>query len=105
MSLISSDDARPDGPTLVLCYDVVENRRRRALYRGLHAFLLPVQKSVFEGRLVSTRREALRRLVGKTIDRDTDTVRIYTLCRACQRGGELIGTAWAVPTEPEDVVL
>ena len=48
---------------LVLSYDVVENRRRARFHKRLKRYLLPVQKSVFEGPVVPARLDALERLV------------------------------------------
>ncbi len=90
---------------LVLCYDVVSDARRNRLHKGLKGFLRPVQKSVFEGWLPPRRYPRLLSLVRRTIDHQTDTVRVYHLCRACQTLSELIGTAESVPRGPVDVVI
>ncbi len=90
---------------LVLCYDVVADKRRQRLYKKLQAFLRPVQKSVFEGPLPARRYRALARMVTATIDQETDSVRVYQLCRGCRVLTDHIGTAHAVPHGPEDVVV
>ena len=89
----------------VLCYDVVDDGRRRKLYHGLRAFLQPVQKSVFEGDLPADRLDALIGLVTSTIDHETDTVRIYHLCRGCAQLTDHVGTARVIPLEPDDVIM
>jgi CRISPR-associated protein Cas2 len=90
---------------LVLCYDVVCDRRRARLFRTLKQYMEPVQKSVFEG-VVPVRRHAdLLALVGRTIDHETDSVRIYHLCRGCTPLMEHIGTAVAVHDPEADVVV
>lgn len=90
---------------LVLCYDVVEDRRRSRLFKQLKGYLRPVQKSVFEGQIPSSRYMSLVQMVERTIDRQTDTVRIYHLCRSCQTLTALIGTAAPVPDGPEDLII
>lgn len=90
---------------IVVCYDVVEDARRRTLRQGLRGFLEHVQKSVFEGPLDSDRYDALLRLVNRTIDHETDNVRIYFLCRGCSRLTDHVGVAEVVPLEPEDIIL
>lgn len=90
---------------LVVCYDVVEDKRRTRLFKGLCGFLRPVQKSVFEGHVPESRFPALVDLVEGEIDAETDTVRIYHLCRGCRGQTDLIGTSVRVPTEPVDIII
>ncbi len=90
---------------LVICYDVVQNKRRAKLHKRLKGFLRPVQRSVFEGELPGHRHEALIRAIVDTIDHETDTVRVYHLCKACAGLTELWGTSVELPDGEEDVVL
>lgn len=90
---------------LVLCYDIVQDRRRSRLHRNLKAILEPVQKSVFEGELDPSRYPELLRLVHRTIDHDTDTVRIYHLCAGCRAITDHIGCAHRVAPFEEDIIL
>lgn len=90
---------------LVLCYDIVKTRRRSRLQKKLKGFLVPVQKSVFEGHLPVKRYPDLRDLVRDTIQPAEDTVRIYHLCGGCVGLLELFGTSKSIATEPSDVVL
>lgn len=77
---------------LVVCYDVVEDRRRARLLRRLKGFLPHVQKSVFEGELADARVPALREMILREIDPAVDTVRIYHLCGRCIPATEVLGT-------------
>ena len=88
----------------VLCYDISENRRRGRLQRKLKRYLVPVQKSVFEGPLGARQLERIVSLVEETIDLDTDTVRLYLLCGACRASTILIGTAHPLPDEREPIL-
>jgi CRISPR-associated protein Cas2 len=90
---------------LVLCYDVVENRRRGRLFRRLKGFLVPVQKSVFEGILPVRRWDELIRLIYSCIDMQTDSVRIYGLCGGCCQTITHIGTAACIADPDEPVVF
>lgn len=90
---------------LVVCYDVVTDRRRNRLFRRLRAMLQPVQKSVFEGELPDRRLPELQKMVHDTIDANTDTVRIYSLCRGCRGLVDLIGSAAPVPDPKQDWVV
>lgn len=69
---------------MVLCYDVEDNRRRGRLQRRLKPYLLPVQKSGFEGELKHGLLDQVLGLVRRTVDLEVDTVRIYVLRRGCQ---------------------
>lgn len=89
---------------LVICYDVVNDRRRSRLMRRLREQLRHVQKSVFEGPLDEPRLIALRAMIMDEIDPTTDTVRIYDLCSRCQQSVELLGTSVFVETEELDEI-
>ena len=90
---------------LLLCYDVVGDGRRAKLYKRLHGFLRPVQRSVFEGRLPERRWDALIRVVERTIDPFEDSVRIYRLCAGCAGVSMLIGVSVKVPDPDEPVIV
>lgn len=90
---------------LVVCYDVVEDRRRARLLKKLKGFLPHVQKSVFEGPLDDRRLEALRRTIAQIIDRQTDTVRIYQLCGRCRQVTEIVGTGVFVSEVVGDEII
>lgn len=90
---------------LIVCYDVVDDRRRQRLHKRLKGLLEPVQKSVFEGTLPSQRYRDVVSAIVDSFDPQTDTVRVYNLCGACQTATDLFGIAHAVATEPEDIII
>jgi len=90
---------------VVVCYDVVSDRRRARLLKNLKGFLPHVQKSVFEGELTDRRLEELRRSVFREIDPEEDTVRIYHLCQRCVPAVEVLGTGVFVETGDADEVI
>jgi CRISPR-associated protein Cas2 len=90
---------------LVVCYDIVENRRRARVLRKLREYLVHVQKSVFEGLLEEQRLEPLRRMLLEEIDPVTDTVRIFHLCSRCVPATEVFGTGSFLDAEEVDEVL
>jgi len=90
----------------VVSYDVVEDRRRIRLAAFLKNFMDRVQKSVFEGPVAEIRLEKLREGVGELIDRECDSVRIYTLCRRCREATEVVGVGvYIEPEGPGDVLV
>lgn len=90
---------------VVVCYDVVDDRRRNRLLRKMREFLAHVQKSVFEGELADDRLEPLRQMVLDEIDPAVDTVRIYHLCARCVPLTEVLGTGVYVESGEVDDVL
>ncbi len=90
---------------ILVSYDVVHNLRRARLAKYLKGYLERVQKSVFEGEVADAKLETLRRGIEKRIDRDEDSVRIYTLCQRCISGVEIIGTGVFIERADEDVLV
>ena len=90
---------------LVVCYDIVDNRRRSRLMRKMREFLVHVQKSVFEGELEDHRLEPLRQTILEEIDPVEDTVRIYHLCARCVPVTEVLGTGIYVEDQDWDEVI
>jgi CRISPR-associated protein Cas2 len=90
---------------VLVSYDVVDNAKRLALARFLKGHLERVQKSVFEGVIPDRQLEAVRRGIEKRINREEDTVRIYTLCERCVAAVEIIGTGVFIEEQDEDVLI
>lgn len=90
---------------LIVCYDIVEDRRRGRVARKLRGFLSRVQKSVFEGELTDDRLEPLRQMLLEEIDPTTDMVHIYALCARCVPATEVLGVGVYVDTEDADEVI
>jgi CRISPR-associated protein Cas2 len=90
---------------LLVSYDVCDDRKRTRLAKYLTGYLDRVQKSVFEGAVDESKLELLRVGIGQRIDRDVDSVRIYTLCARCCRVAEVIGCGTVIGDERGDVVV
>ena len=90
---------------VVVCYDVVSDRRRARLLKKLKDFLPHVQKSVFEGEIPDARSVPMRQMIYQEIDPQEDTVRVYQLCARCTPATEVIGTGvYIEPGETDEVV-
>lgn len=89
---------------VVVCYDIVCDRRRARLLRRLKGYLPHVQKSVFEGELTDRRLLELREAVLKLIDPTEDTVRIYQQCGRCIPATEVLGQGIYVEAGDDDEV-
>jgi CRISPR-associated protein Cas2 len=90
---------------LVVCYDVVGDRRRARLLRRMKGFLPHVQKSVFEGEIDDARVVKMRRMILEEIDPREDTVRIYHLCNRCIPATEVLGVGVYVERGDADEVI
>ena len=90
---------------VVVCYDVVCDRRRGRLLKRLKGFLSHVQKSVFEGEVTEVRLVSMREKIVSVIDPTEDTVRIYHLCGRCIPATEVLGTGAYVETGDLDIVI
>lgn len=90
---------------LLVSYDVTDDAMRARLARYLTGYLDRVQKSVFEGLVDDSKLEMLRMGIGQRIDRNADSVRIYTLCARCCRAVDILGSGKFVDEERGDVIV
>ena len=68
---------------LLVSYDVASDKRRRKLFKLLHRWGAPLQKSVFRCRVHAAGFERMRREAEKLIDFETDSVLYVFLCPRC----------------------
>ncbi len=78
---------------ILVSYDVPDDRRRTRLAHTLKDFGERVQYSVFECRLDERAQQTLRERLARLIDPEEDSLRIYRLCKECDRLLEVLGTA------------
>ena len=99
--------ARSAGDSLmfiIVCYDIVDNKRRSRIAKVMKSYGYRVQKSVFECQLDDDRKYLqMKKAIEKTINREEDSVRYYFLCARCQGNVEVSG--WGVIREEEDVIV
>jgi len=89
---------------VVITYDVRENRRRLRVANRCHAVAQRVQKSVFEGFFEPQTLRRLVRNLDRTIDPQTDSVRVYPLCDRCCAQILVLGTGRPFE-EPDHLIL
>ena len=90
---------------VLVCYDIICDRRRSRLFRRMKNFLPRVQKSVFEGEMPDSRYGNLIAMVKEQMDQGQDTVRIYHICRRCSPLVQVLGVGPLVEEEWEDIIL
>ena len=70
----------------IVCFDITNKRRLRAVSKTLEDFGTRVQYSVFECYLDRTERQVLEEKIATLIDPEADHVRYYPLCPKDQQG-------------------
>ncbi len=81
----------PQQRNYVICYDIVEDRKRNRASETLKDYGIRVQKSVFECRLDAVALTTLIKRLRKIIDKDTDSILVYLQCETCHREKTSIG--------------
>lgn len=67
----------------VIAYDIVRDKKRQQIAGLLEQYGRRVNYSVFECMLAKKDLERLRKEIGTIVDKRTDAVIYYTLCRDC----------------------
>ncbi len=75
----------------LICYDVVNNRRRNQIAKFLEGYGLRVQKSVFECMLSDAQYEFMKQHLQKLLNRKEDQLRFYPLSAHCRQKVEILG--------------
>ena len=88
---------------MVVCYDIVDDGKRRRLAKLLKSYGERVQKSVFECRIDERRYLKMKEEVARLIDWEEDSVRYYALCRGCRKLVEISGVG--LVREDEDLIV
>jgi CRISPR-associated protein Cas2 len=88
---------------ICVCYDIVDNDRRRRLAKLMKGYGERVQKSVFECALDDGRYLKMKQEIEKLIDWEEDSVRYYNLCKGCLKNIDISG--FGVVREDEDVMV
>ena len=65
--------------TILIIYDITDNKRRNRMAKFLEGYGVRVQKSAFEAHLTKRRYVAMLRRAEKIIDYETDSLRTYLL--------------------------
>jgi CRISPR-associated protein Cas2 len=82
---------------VIVCYDISDDSKRTRLYKWLHGYGTPIQRSVFECGLRANELDRVRRYLRRVADPRVDGVRLYFLCEACARKVEIVA---GTPREP-----
>ncbi|EDZ93492.1 MAG: CRISPR-associated endonuclease Cas2 [Limnospira sp. PMC 1291.21] len=75
----------------LICYDIVEDRRRTKVSSLLEAYGIRVQKSVFEAVLTPPQFKKLEQRLKKLINSDCDQLRFYPLLAKCRTQVIILG--------------
>jgi len=84
----------------LVCFDIVEDKKRRQVVKALLSNGVRVQKSVFECPNLSERRFLkMKSKIEDIIDYEVDTCRYYFICRDCIGKMEFSGIGEMPKTE------
>jgi len=86
----------------LISYDISDDDRRTRIHDLLRNHGLRVQKSVFECRLPEKKLNELQVKLGNLMNPNTDSVRIYRLCKRCLFSVEAMGTG-SLPDDEHDL--
>jgi len=75
----------------LVCYDVVDDKRRNRVVKALKGYGVRVQKSVFECVLTEDQLEYVERLVMKCLKLEVDQVRFYPMSGHTRRKIKILG--------------
>lgn len=75
----------------LICYDIVDDRRRTKISKQLEAYGLRVQKSVFEAVLTQNQYDKLQKILLKLLNDKQDQLRFYPLSIPCRRKVKILG--------------
>ncbi len=95
---------KPNTTMYVVCYDVVDDRRRTRTHSVLSGFGAWTQYSVFECYLTRQELVLLRARLLEAINQREDTIRLYALCDSCRERVEVLGQG-EKPREPQVFLL
>lgn len=86
--------------TIIIIYDITDNKRRNRMAKFLEGYGVRVQKSAFEARLTKMRYIAMLRRAKKIIDNETDSLRTYLL------PNNTLINSWGTTTNyPQNVII
>lgn len=69
----------------IVTYDIVSNKSRVRVSKALEDYLERVQFSVFEGELNEKITKSVVAKLTKSINLDKDSIKIYFLCKDCEK--------------------
>jgi CRISPR-associated protein Cas2 len=79
--------------TVVITYDVCDDRRRTRVSHLLQSYGQRIQRSVFVCCLEQATLSQLRTRLNRMIDPGTDAIHVFRQCRSCWEGAGLHGQA------------
>lgn len=89
--------------SIIVVYDITDDKRRIKLFKTLEGFGIPVQFSVFQCELNEENLLIMRNKVDGIINRNEDSVIYFDLCPRCNSRIEKIGIEKKIM--PGDIVV
>lgn len=89
---------------VIITYDITDDNVRTKLANKLKDFGKRVQYSVFEGDITEVEKANLKEMLSKVKLDEDDSIRLYSLCKACVKSVEIWGSG-EVTKDPEVVIV
>jgi len=89
--------------SIIVVYDITDDKRRTKLFKTLEGFGIPVQFSVFHCELDEENLLIMRNKVDRIINKSEDSVIYYDLCPRCSNRIEKVGVEKKIM--PGDIVV
>ena len=89
---------------IIVAYDVADNRRLAKIAKIMEDYGTRVQYSVFEIYADGSIMHEIMRRVSSVLDEKEDSVRLYPLCKSCEKKTEVLGNPVYVPPQ-QDVMI
>ena len=86
--------------TVIIIYDITDNKRRNRMAKFLEGYGVRVQKSAFEARLTKRRYTTMLIQAERIIDAETDSLRTYLLSNRTN-----IHSCGNEPNYPQSVII
>jgi len=89
---------------VLVSYDISDDNVRTKLAKRLKDFGQRAQFSVFEAEVTPSELQKLRRTLARVRIGERDSIRLYWLCGACRKNGQIWGVG-KIYEDPDYVVL
>ena len=86
--------------TIIIIYDITDNKRRNRMAKFLEGYGVRVQKSAFEARLTKVSYSEMLKRAEKIIDDETDSLRTYLL-----PNNTIINSCGTTTDYPQNVII
>ena len=89
----------------LICYDIIDDRRRVRIARLLEAYGVRIQKSVFESVLTDKQYQTIEKKLFQLLNPQEDQIRVYPLSAHCRHKVKILGVQPDFQIDDSAVIL